>query len=85
MDSTKGDKKRPYVPPKIYELEVDMAQAMGKSTCTTGAHASGQCANGSQAGSNCNNGGQAGATCDRGSQGRPPTVIPCAMGSSPSI
>jgi len=41
MDSIKKDTKLPYEPPRIYELEVDMTQAMGASKCSTGSSATG--------------------------------------------
>lgn len=85
MDSEKRDKKRPYEPPKIYELEVDMTQAMGQSLCRNGSRAGGACNNGAHAGTDCRNGNMAGNTCDGGSSGRPPVVIPCAMGDNPSV
>ncbi|MBN2124791.1 MAG: hypothetical protein JW821_10895 [Deltaproteobacteria bacterium] len=85
MDSKGNDKKRPYEPPRIYELDVDMTQAMGQSLCRTGSFAAGACDNGAQASGSCQNGAQAGVECDRGSSGRPPVVIPCTMGSTPSV
>ena len=57
MDSEKGHKKRPYEPPKIYELEVDLTQAMGQTQCTMGRGASGACSRGNlPAGSGCADG-----------------------------
>ena len=44
MNSKKMDKKIPYEPPRIYELKVDMTQAMGQTMCNpTGDGASGAC------------------------------------------
>lgn len=75
MDSIKKDRKLPYEPPKIYELEVDMTQAMGYSlgACDNGNHAGSgggeKCKNGNWAGSgtrNCNNGNKATSDCYNG-------------------
>jgi hypothetical protein len=76
-------KKRRYEPPRIYEMEVDMTQAMGASLCTTGNRASGACNTGNRAAANCVNGSRAGTMCNSGSSGAPP-VVPCTMGPTPS-
>ena len=82
MVSEKGHKKRPYEPPKIYELEVDLTQAMGQTQCTVGRGASGACSRGNlPAGSGCGAGGSAGVLCGRGQ--RP--GITCNAGGSPGM
>jgi hypothetical protein len=79
-----SDKKIPYEPPKIYDLEVDMDQATGQSVCTpNGNRAGGMCSNGTRASGDCNNGNRAGTECDSGNNGAPPSQ-PCMMGPSPS-
>ena len=82
MDSVKKDGKLPYEPPKIYELDVDMIQAMGASVCTIGASAAGWrvCSNGGNTRTTaaCRNGtGASGKTCKTGS-----TVTSCNTGTS---
>jgi hypothetical protein len=67
MDSEKGHKKRPYESPKIYELEVDLTQAMGQTQCTNGEGASGACSSGNlPAGSGCGPGSSATVLCGNG-------------------
>jgi hypothetical protein len=71
MKMASDKKKLPYEPPEIYELEVDMAQAMGKSACSNGNKigASGKCNNGNKAGGGgCNHGNKAGFSCDQGNK-----------------
>ena len=46
MSSGKKDKKHLYEPPVIYELQVDLKQAMGQTQCTSGTYASGACSTG---------------------------------------
>jgi hypothetical protein len=81
MDSIKKDGKLPYEPPKIYELDVDMIQAMGASTCHPGASAAGyECKAGSSPASSCTNGSSAtGVTCKKGTS----NIGSCRTGSSP--
>ena len=72
MVSEKKDGKRPYEPPKIYELEVDLNQAMGMTQCARGNQATGSCARGNNPGGaqlQCRAGRAPGGTCARG--GRP--------------
>jgi hypothetical protein len=81
MDSDKKDKKLPYEPPRIYELEVDMAQAMGQSVCNpNGNRAGGLCNNGNRANNACNDGNRARTECDGGSSGAPPPPPTCETG-----
>lgn len=85
MNSDKKDGKRPYEPPRIYELEVDMAQAMGKSLCTKGNRVGGPCDHGNRAGTDCSKGNRAGVECDKGTHGAPPPKPePCMSGHHPS-
>jgi hypothetical protein len=82
MDPEKGQKKRPYESPKIYELEVDLTQAMGQTQCTAGRGASGACSRGNlPAGTGCGNGGSASVTC--GSGQRPGAS--CSQGANPGM
>ena len=81
MDSIKKDGKLPYEPPKIYELDLDMTQAMGATKCRTGASAAGyECKSGSSPTSSCTNGSSAsGVTCRRGTLNKGS----CSTGSKP--
>ena len=82
MDSEKENKKRPYEPPRIYELEVDLTQAMGQTQCTAGRGASGACGRGNlPAGSGCNPGSSASLLCGRGQ--RPGAT--CSAGGNPAM
>lgn len=82
MEPNGKDKKRPYEPPRVYEMEVDMTQAMGASLCSNGTQASGACNAGNRAGSTCGNGNRATNRCSTGSTGS--TGLPCTMGPTPS-
>jgi hypothetical protein len=82
MDPKDKNKKRRYEPPKIYELDVDMTQAMGASVCKSGSQAASTCSNGPQAKGACSNGNRAVTTCSGGSSGR--TTVPCSMGGNPA-
>jgi hypothetical protein len=66
MDSEKKGKKLPYEPPKIYELDVDMSQAMGKTSCTRGSTASAACTRGNAATMSCSRGAAATTYCNTG-------------------
>jgi hypothetical protein len=75
MGSGKKEKKYPYEPPVIYELQVDLKQAMGQTQCTAGQFASGACSGGqapfscrvgSNAGNRCTDGGTPGTLCNAG-------------------
>jgi hypothetical protein len=81
MDPTGDHKKKlRYEPPRIYEIKVDMAQAMGATRCQAGTNATGRCNTGSRAGT-CSNGNIATSTCSGGSSGRTPGA--CTMGGYP--
>jgi hypothetical protein len=59
--------KRPYEPPKISALEVDLTQAMGQTQCSRGLSAAGACRPGRAAVSTtCNTGLAASAQCSAG-------------------
>lgn len=65
MDTGKG--KKQYEPPRIYELDVDLKQAMGASTCNPGNSASGACGTGGAANTgHCGSGGTAQNGCGAG-------------------
>ncbi|MBW2344835.1 MAG: hypothetical protein JRF53_12640 [Deltaproteobacteria bacterium] len=82
MDAENEHKKRPYKPPKIYELEVDLTQAMGQTQCSAGRGASGACSRGNlPAGSGCGAGGSASVLCGNGQ--RPGAT--CSRGSNPGM
>ena len=75
MGSGKKAKKYPYEPPVIYELQVDLKQAMGQTQCTAGQYAAGACSGGqtpfscivgSTAGSLCRDGATPGSWCNSG-------------------
>lgn len=68
MDSEKKDKKPPYVPPVIYELDVDPIQAMGQTQCDPyGSSASAQCTSGECPTTlQCCDGAAATTRCDTG-------------------
>ena len=67
MSSGKKDKKHPYEPPVIYELQVDLKQAMGQTQCTSGTYASGACSSGTNPyGTACNDGASAQRSCVNG-------------------
>lgn len=73
MSPDNKDIKRRYEPPKIYEIETDMTQAMGQSLCYQGRFAGGPCDRGAGAGTQCFNGLSADSTCTNGPRiGRPP-------------
>jgi hypothetical protein len=72
MDSEKKDKKLPYEPPKIYELEVDMSQAMGQTSCDNGNTASATCTRGNTATTSCERGNAATTFCNPGGNYVPP-------------
>jgi hypothetical protein len=81
MDSTGNDNKKPrYEPPRIFEMEVDMTQAMGATRCQAGTNATGPCNTGSRAGT-CSTGNTATNTCSGGSTGKTPGA--CSMGGNP--
>jgi hypothetical protein len=62
-------KKRPYEPPKIYELEVDLTQAMGQTQCSRGLNAAGACRPGKSAiSTNCKPGLSATVQCNPGNR-----------------
>jgi hypothetical protein len=68
----KNNKQR-YEPPKIYEIETDMTQAMGQSLCNPGHFAGGPCDRGAAAGTQCFHGHTADGTCTHGPRiGREP-------------
>jgi hypothetical protein len=67
MSSGKKEKKYPYESPVIYELQVDLKQAMGQTQCTSGTYASGACSVGTNPyGSGCNDGARAQRSCANG-------------------
>ena len=77
MGSGKKAEKYPYEPPVIYELQVDLKQAMGQTQCSLGTYASGACSVGQSpfscqvgnaAGSRCADGGRPGTSCNAGGQ-----------------
>ena len=76
MDSESKDKKLPYEAPKIYEIEVDMSQAMGQTTCTQGNTASSTCTRGNTATMSCERGNAATTFCNAGSN----YAAPCNQG-----
>lgn len=70
--------KKPYEPPKIIDLQVDYAQAVGQSKCLTGGQATGQCTGGSTATGACNTGPAFRAqACQNGNR-----ALNCKTGSS---
>jgi hypothetical protein len=81
--------RKPYEAPKIIDLQVDYAQAVGQSRCLAGGQATGQCTTGAQATSECTTGAQATATCSGGSSFTPQncrngsTAGRCNYGKSP--
>jgi hypothetical protein len=82
MDSKDKNKKRPYEPPTIYELDVDMTQAMGQTNCSNGNRAAGLCLTGNRAGNpDCTFGNRASVTCGRGNS----PGWNCSTGNSPNI
>lgn len=83
MVSREGDKKRRYEPPRIYEMETDMSQAMGQSLCGNGNRAAGACNIGNRAAGECRSGNRATSSCASGSKGAPPPS-PCQMGAIPT-
>jgi len=83
MASTEKDKKRRYEPPRIYEMEADLTQAMGQSLCSRGNQAVGACGVGGRAAGDCRDGGRAASSCGAGNQGAPPPA-PCEMGATPT-
>lgn len=70
MATEKKGKKIKYEPPRVYELQVDLTQAMGQTVCTAGRSAAGSC----QAGS-----GPAGVTCVTGRSAN----TQCGAGNTP--
>jgi hypothetical protein len=66
MSSEKKEKKLPYEPPKIYELDVDMSQAMGQTSCSRGNTASSTCSRGNSATMSCSRGSAATSYCNTG-------------------
>lgn len=67
MGSGKKEKKTPYEPPVIYELQVDLKQARGQTQCTAGQYASGACSGGQAPyGTACNDGASAQYPCVNG-------------------
>ncbi len=82
MDSENRREKLPYEPPKVYELDVDLTQAMGQTQCTAGRGASGACNRGNlPAGSGCGAGRSAGVLCGNGQ--RPGAS--CNQGANPGM
>jgi hypothetical protein len=80
MDKEK--KKKPYEPPLIYEMEVDLTQAMGQTQCGRGTNASGACNPGrNPAGVNCSAGPGAAVQCTNGN--RPGAN--CSSGNHPAM
>lgn len=75
----KGDKKdkRPYEPPKIYDLGVDFTQALGQ-TCPGGGGETGDCPGGGTAGTDCGGGGSASGSCPGGGNFSAPCNTHCA-------
>lgn len=64
MEPEHKGKRLPYEPPKIYELDVDLTQAMGQTRCNPGQRAAGACTNGAQAQApGCTNGGRPAGRC----------------------
>ena len=75
-------KKRRYEPPKVYDLDVDLTQAMGQTVCSVGNQAAGACnAGGTPAGVTCQVGSAASTQCRDG--GTPGTS--CGAGNSPAM
>ncbi|MBW2029114.1 MAG: hypothetical protein JRH06_05085 [Deltaproteobacteria bacterium] len=81
MDS-KDKKKRPYEPPRVYELDVELSQAMGQTQCARGASASGSCSAGrGPTTTNCTNGQSASTQC---AAGQTPGTS-CGAGGTPTM
>jgi len=82
MDSEEKRPKRPYEPPQIFEMDVDLTQAMGATQCGRGIAASGACSSGrNPAGVNCSAGPGAAVQCTNGN--RPGAT--CSSGNHPAI
>ena len=82
MDSDNRGKKRPYEPPKVYELDVELTQAMGQTQCTVGRNAAGSCSAGQNpASANCGPGQSANVQCGAGQT--PGTS--CGAGGTPGM
>ncbi|MFH1490047.1 MAG: hypothetical protein ABII06_14185 [Pseudomonadota bacterium] len=82
MDSENKNKKRPYEPPQIFEMDVDLTQAMGATQCGRGIAAAGSCKAGpNPAGVNCSAGARAAVQCASGA--RPGAG--CSSGSKPTM
>jgi hypothetical protein len=70
MGSIKKDRKLTYEPPKIYEIDVDMTQAMGASQCKKGVSATYKACSAGNRPASCTNGNRAsGSSCKKGTQG----------------
>jgi hypothetical protein len=82
MNQGEKGEKRKYEPPSVYELQVDLTQAMGQTVCTTGRQAAGACQRGqTPAGVTCVTGQSASTQCGAG--GGPGTT--CSAGGTPAM
>ncbi len=79
MGPIKKDGKLTYEPPKIYEIDVDMTQAMGASQCGKGASATHKACSAGNRPASCTNGsGATGSSCTKGTLG----TTGCRTGTS---
>ncbi len=82
MTPEEKGKKRKYEPPSVYELQVDLTQAMGQTVCAAGRQAAGACQAGqTPAGVTCVTGQSASTQCGAG---RSPGTT-CNTGSDPAM
>jgi hypothetical protein len=82
MGPEEKGKKAKYEPPRVYELQVDLTQAMGQTVCGAGRAAAGACQAGTgPAGVICAPGGGATTQCTVGNN--PGTT--CGAGTSPAM
>jgi hypothetical protein len=82
MSPEEKGKKRKYEPPNVYELQVDLTQAMGQTVCTVGRQAAGACQRGqTPAGVTCVTGQSASTQCGAG---RTPGTT-CSAGGTPAM
>ena len=82
MTEEEREKKIKYEPPRVYELQVDLTQAMGQTVCTAGRSAAGSCQTGQgPAGVTCSTGRSATTQCGAGNT--PGTT--CSTGGTPAM
>jgi hypothetical protein len=82
MSPKEKEKKPKYEPPSVYELQVDLTQAMGQTVCTAGRQAAGACSQGqTPAGVTCATGQSATTQCGAG---RTPGTT-CSTGTTPAM